>query len=316
MERVGKGPLLRGDSPGASRRGPESPLWRPLYVVVEKILGRDEPLPEDWPVYGTTGYEFLNALNGLFVDPGQRHGLHAACTSAGPALDPSFRELVYQKKFLILQVSLSSELHMLAHQLDRLSEKNRWSRDFTLNSLRHALREIIACFPVYRSYISGDGHPPARSRCTSRRRSCGPSDATRPSALASSISSATCSCFGVHAESAHRELPGPGRAAAFRRQVPAGHRAGDGQGPGGHGLLRLQPPGVAERGRRRPGTVRRAAGGSFTGSTRSGRRTAPWGLSATSTHDTKRSEDVRARLNVLSEMPAGVEEVRWRAGAG
>src|SRR5262249_3618678 len=65
-----------------------------------------------------------------------------------------FKDLVYQKKFLILQVALSSELHMLAHQLDRLSEKNRWSRDFTLNSLRHALREIIACFPVYRSYIA------------------------------------------------------------------------------------------------------------------------------------------------------------------
>ena len=56
-------------------------------------------------------------------------------------------------EFLILQVSLASELHVLAHQLDRLSEKNRWSRDFTLNSLRHALREIIACFPVYRTYV-------------------------------------------------------------------------------------------------------------------------------------------------------------------
>src|SRR5205814_4943645 len=69
--------------------------------------------------------------------------------------DLPFAEVVYQKKLLIPQVSLSSELHMLAHQLDRLAQKNRWSRDFTLNSLRHALREVIACFPVYRSYVNG-----------------------------------------------------------------------------------------------------------------------------------------------------------------
>src|SRR5207248_4095098 len=66
----------------------------------------------------------------------------------------AFHDLVYQNKFLILQVSLSSELHMLAYQLDRLAQKDRWSRDFTLHSLRHALREVIACFPVYRSYIA------------------------------------------------------------------------------------------------------------------------------------------------------------------
>src|SRR5439155_1675843 len=74
-------------------------------------------------------------------------------------MDPAFREYVYENKFLILQVSLSSELYMLARQLDRLSEKNRWSRDFTLNSMRHALREIIACFPVYRSYIAEEVLP-------------------------------------------------------------------------------------------------------------------------------------------------------------
>src|SRR5262249_7506865 len=71
------------------------------------------------------------------------------------------RDLVYQKKYLILQVSLASELYMLSLQLDRLSEKNRWSRDFTLSSLRRALREVIACFPVYRPYIAG---PPGCSR--------------------------------------------------------------------------------------------------------------------------------------------------------
>ena len=72
-------------------------------------------------------------------------------------VDPIFAVTVYQKKTLTLQVALSSELQMLAFQLDRLAQKNRWSRDFTFHSLRDALREIVAFFPVYRSYISEEG---------------------------------------------------------------------------------------------------------------------------------------------------------------
>src|SRR5262249_30626560 len=125
----------------------------------EKILGKAEPIPETWPVHGTTGYEFLNTLNGLFVDSANALAL-SRIYHRWLDREISFRDVVYQEKFLILQVSLSSELHMLAHQLDRLSEKNRWSRDFTQNSLRHALRDVIACFPVYRSYIGeGEIHP-------------------------------------------------------------------------------------------------------------------------------------------------------------
>src|SRR5690606_18416018 len=68
-----------------------------------------------------------------------------------------FSEMVYQKKRLILDVSLASELNMLVHPLDRLAQKDRCSRDFTLNTLRRGLREVIASFPVYRSYISAEG---------------------------------------------------------------------------------------------------------------------------------------------------------------
>ena len=63
-----------------------------------------------------------------------------------------FADLVYQKKQLTMQLSLASEVHVLAHMLNRLSEKNRWYRDFTLNALTVAVREVIACFPVYRTY--------------------------------------------------------------------------------------------------------------------------------------------------------------------
>src|SRR5262249_5769533 len=97
-------------------------------------------------------YEFLNALNGLFVD--SSHATHfSRLYYQWTGMDPAYRPYVYEKKLLILGVALSSELQVLGHQLSQLSEKNRGSRDFTLNSLRNALRHIIAYFPVYRSYI-------------------------------------------------------------------------------------------------------------------------------------------------------------------
>src|SRR5262249_62249024 len=124
--------------------------------------GKGEALPEDAPVHGTTGYEYLNAVNGLFVD-GRNAAAFSRIYNRWTGMDPAFRTYVYEKMFLILQVALSSELHMLGYQLGRLSEKARQTRDFTLNSLRHALRGIIACFPVYRSYIPDKGVlPPDR----------------------------------------------------------------------------------------------------------------------------------------------------------
>src|SRR5262249_12645670 len=99
---------------------------------------------------------FHSRLNGLFV-ASENAAVMGRVYERWRGRNGTFPDVLYRKKFLILQVSLSSELHMLAHQLDRLSEKSRWSRDFTLNSLRHALRDIIAFFPVYRSYIRS--HP-------------------------------------------------------------------------------------------------------------------------------------------------------------
>lgn len=131
----------------------ESAKDKPLYLLVEKILANDEPLPETWPVHGTTGYEFLNLVNGLFIDRHNERGLtdlYARFTK----LRVPFEEVEYESKKLIMRVSMASELNVLGHQLNRLSERDRRSRDFTLNSLTHAIREIIACFPVYRTYIA------------------------------------------------------------------------------------------------------------------------------------------------------------------
>ncbi len=126
---------------------------RPLYVIVEKILGEGENPPIDWATDGATGYHFINVVNGLFVNQDSEPAL-SKCYAELTGFTERFDELVYESKFHVLQSSLAGELHMLAYQLDRIAQAARWSRDFTLNVLRHALREVIACFPVYRSYVS------------------------------------------------------------------------------------------------------------------------------------------------------------------
>ncbi len=144
---------LRDKIADAVREGQRGPLWRPLYIVVEKILQTEEALPEDWSIHGTTGYDFLNRVNGLFID-GQSGPEFTRIYQGWIQDETPFAELARQKKTLILVEAVASELHMLAYQLDRLAQKDRWSRDFTLNGLRLALREVIVCLPVYRTYIS------------------------------------------------------------------------------------------------------------------------------------------------------------------
>ncbi|MFN0017649.1 MAG: malto-oligosyltrehalose synthase [Pirellulaceae bacterium] len=134
---------------------PGSPLGRLLFVVVEKILAHDETIPNDWPVHGTVGYEFLNTLNGLFVAPAGERTLSALYTRfTGCSLD--FDALAYQCKRLIVKSVMGSELHVLGHRLDRISERNRLTRDFSLSSLTRSLQEVVACFGVYRTYVEPD----------------------------------------------------------------------------------------------------------------------------------------------------------------
>ena len=131
----------------------ENPSYKPLYVVVEKILMKGEQVPEQWPVYGTTGYEFMTSVNGIFVDGDNAKAFDRIYQRFAGHM-PEFQEVVYEKKKLVMQVSLSGEGNMLAHQLSNISEQDRLTRDFTLNSLARAISEVIACFPVYRTYAS------------------------------------------------------------------------------------------------------------------------------------------------------------------
>ncbi len=130
----------------------------PLYLLVEKILLGDERLRPDWKVHGTTGYEFANQAIRLLIDP----AAEASITESYEKFigsTPRFSEICYERKRLVMRLALASEINVLAHLLDRLSEKNRWYRDFTLNALSTAVREVIACFPVYRAYVTPDQEP-------------------------------------------------------------------------------------------------------------------------------------------------------------
>ena len=118
----------------------------------------NEELRSDWDIEGTTGYDFLSLVNGLFVDRSRRRAFHRLYRVVYRLLAPSCEDLIYECKKLILQISMSSELNVLAGKLDKISEQHRWSRDFTLASLRHVLRETVACFPIYRTYITHRAH--------------------------------------------------------------------------------------------------------------------------------------------------------------
>ena len=126
------------------------------YLVVEKILTGSERLRKDWPVDGTTGYEFSNLVNGVFIDQSAATRMERIYRSfTGESL--KFDDLVYSSKNLILKVALASELNVLATALSRIALSNRHTCDFTVNSLRSALGEVISSFPVYRTYVSAAG---------------------------------------------------------------------------------------------------------------------------------------------------------------
>ncbi|HEX6052272.1 MAG TPA: malto-oligosyltrehalose synthase, partial [Gemmatimonadaceae bacterium] len=131
-----------------------------LYVVAEKILSAGEELPTSWQIHGTTGYDFLNDLNGVFIDASQARRVRRVYTKLTGRSEP-FDDVLYDAKQLIMTTAMSSELNVLAHMLDRIAESNRRSRDFTLDSLRDVIREVVACFPVYRTYVTEEGWAPA-----------------------------------------------------------------------------------------------------------------------------------------------------------
>lgn len=283
-------------------------LLRPLFLVVEKILGKDEPLPETWPVSGTTGYDFLNLVNGLFV-----HAEHERTMDEFYARfirrRISFEELAYESKKLIMRASMASEINVLGHQLNLLSERDRRSRDFTLNSLTNAIREIIACFPVYRTYVT-EGPEPLLDRDRAYIRLAVAKAKRRNPALSGLVFDFVRSLLLKEwDERTQQDRRGQLRFVMKFQQMTSPVTAKGIEDTAYYTYNRLVS--LNEVG----GDPQQFGVTLATFHKRMRERQAYWpsSLSATSTHDTKRSEDARARINVLSEIPRewNAHVTRW-----
>ncbi|MGE5755096.1 MAG: malto-oligosyltrehalose synthase, partial [Planctomycetaceae bacterium] len=276
---------------------PDSPLARRFPIVAEKILSRGETLPADWPIDGTVGYEFLNALNGLFVDSNGSEAIDKIYREFTGDQEP-FDEVLNKSKLLIEDQLLASELNTLTRQLNRVAELDRRSRDFTLADLFRAVREVIACFRIYRTYVQpgqlvSPHNRDAIEQSVARARPRRPSindlvyDFVQDVLLLelperlSSEERAVGERFVVR----FQQTTGPVQAkgledTAFYRQVPLVSLNEVGGDPGRFGVS----PGVFHA--------------------LNDHRLGQWpgGLSTTATHDTKRGEDARIRIDVLSEL--------------
>ena len=284
------------------REDPEGRVAHPVYTVAEKILTEMEPLPLDWTVDGTTGYDFMSLVNNLFINSRDEAEL-TRIFSEFTGRSANFSQLEYASKKQTMSTALASEINALAHRLERLSEHDRRTRDFTLNGLLHALREVIACLPIYRTYITRDAPISQRDRqfieqAVADAKQRNPQvDATifdhlRATLLLENLDSYSDDQSRDVFDFVMRfqQISGPVMAKSiedrlfyvYNRLVSVNEV---GSSPAMFGISAEQ---FAEENMRRC-------------------RLWPHAMLATSTHDTKRSEDVRARLNVLSELPAAWE---------
>jgi (1->4)-alpha-D-glucan 1-alpha-D-glucosylmutase len=282
----------------------------PLYTVVEKILEPGEDLPEEWPVDGTSGYDFTTLVNGVFIERrNQKAFTNLYQRFTGSLIDVD--TLIYNSKKLIMHASLASEVNVLANMLDEISVTDRYARDFTRKSLRDVIRETIACFPVYRTYIDERGQMTERdhahiNEAIARAKRRNPDKAPASFEFLRDIlllkhrddpEQSEMYRKKLYFTLKFQQLTGPVMAKGmedtacyvYARFISVNEVGGS---PKQFGIP------VDEF---HEGNLKRAEHW-------------PFSMLATSTHDTKRSEDVRARLNVLSEMPKqwGSQVFKWR----
>jgi (1->4)-alpha-D-glucan 1-alpha-D-glucosylmutase len=292
----------------ALAQNPSLLLRMPLYIVGEKILTKAERMPEDWPIFSTTGYVFMNSVNGILVEMNNAKAFDDIYSRVIKSR-VDFQDLVYEKKKLLMLTSMPSEINTLGHYLNRISERNRHTRDFTLNSLTTAIVEVIANFPVYRTYVTAVGVNDRDLRyveqAVSRAKRRNPAlSATIFDFLQNVLLLSYPKDFSEDDQREwldftmrFQQLTGPIMAKGvedtafyvFNRFVSLNEVGGNPE---------------------RFGTPLET----FHGQNIERTKYWPCAMITTSTHDTKRGEDVRARLNVLSEIPEEWRQsvMRWR----
>jgi (1->4)-alpha-D-glucan 1-alpha-D-glucosylmutase len=295
FERLSRGiaSVVNDDSANGSSDGGHKGL---RYVVIEKILTGSERLRSEWPVSGTTGYDFANLVNGLFVDPAAVRRLARIYRNFVPD-EIDFEELAYRSRKLIIRVALASELNVLANHLTRIALSSRRTCDFTLNSLREALTEVVANFPVYRTYVTPAGVSEEDARYI--RLAIASAKWRSPAADTSIfdfISEVLLTRIGAGQSAAYQEavIKFAMRFQQFTSPVIA-KGLEDTAFYRYNRLVSLNDVG---------GDLHRfgITTAEFHAANQERSRSWPHTMLATSTHDSKRSEDVRARIDVLSEV--------------
>src|SRR5258707_6459895 len=280
---------------------------RELPIYVEKILARRERLPREWPSAGTTGYDFLNALNSVFVDPkGAKCIEEVYDRFVGKKL--VYEDLLYQKKKLVMSTLLGVEMRSLGHQLALLADKDRYARDLSRSDLTQALFETTAHMPIYRTYtrnleVSREDAKIielAIENALSRKFYLQPAHfdfigdvllvKNRPHLLPDQREAR------LNFVMRWQQFTGPIMAKAFEDTFLYVYNP----------LVSLNEVG----GEPRPTA---ATTESFSRFVAERGKHWPNSMNATTTHDTKRSEDVRARISVLSEIPGQWQDCleRW-----
>lgn len=283
---------------------------RPIYLVVEKILAEHEALRADWRTDGTTGYEFANLLTGLLTAPdGEAALLDAYRGFTGQSR--SFAEIARASKLAIMDNEMAGELHTLARSAERIARSNPRTADFTLNVLLRALREIVAGFAVYRTYIDGDGASEADRRelgaaVAEARRANSAIDPTVFDFLESLLSTEATRAAG--SGFSHQEVL---RFAMQFQQYTGPVMA---KGLEDTAFYRYNRLVAANEVGGAPETISTPVE-RFHAANRLRLERMPATLLATTTHDTKRGEDTRARLAVLSELAGPFAEAvaAWSA---
>ncbi len=266
-----------------------------LYIVVEKILDADEELPSLWAVQGTTGYDFLNILNGVFVD--ERNGRKFNRLYYGfTGFKTSYDAILYEKKKLIIEKEMTGDVDNLAHLLKKISSRNRYGNDMTLYGLKKAIIEILANFPVYRTYVRPGYYSDADRRYMSdairKARDMNPGLLYELSFIELFLLLESRDLpegerdEWIHFVMRFQQLTGPLMAKGFEDTTLYVYNR----------LLSLNEVGGC------PDRFGFSVTEFHEFNLRRSRRQ-PHSMNATATHDTKRGEDVRARINVLSEIP-------------
>jgi len=283
---------------------------RAIYMVAEKILSGPETLRKDWRVHGTTGYDFANQVTQLLVDSSAEEAItktfHRFIGHSVP-----FGHLLYAKKLQVMKLALANDVDVLGNMLDRLSERDREYRDFTLEALSRAMRETIACFPVYRTYLA-PGQPVSEEDRQIVERAISAAKRRNP-AMDESIFSFLRDVLLFRFPAS---LDADGRAAHTHFVLKFQQTTGPVMAKGLEDTVfyiynRLTA--LNEVG----GEPQQFGLGIEAFHERNRERQRNWSatLLATSTHDTKRSEDVRARIVAISEIPDLWRRSlqRWRA---